>query len=134
MDHMAPWHDIDEMTKWNYPVGFMVIMENFEHGLMGALIDNNKNTEIPVLSEWQVTISENMESIEVMPAGSGFSMIKLIPIYLKTRDMTIVIPAESKEIAADKGRAIARFVLSAGMWGIEIWDPDRFLPAIENLL
>jgi hypothetical protein len=57
----------------------------------------------------------------------------LMPVFLPSGELFIVIPAVSENAAKEKAVNVARHIASAGAWGMEI-DHDGFLPSIEKLL
>ncbi|HUI30554.1 MAG TPA: hypothetical protein VLX91_10085 [Candidatus Acidoferrales bacterium] len=90
--------------------------------------------QVSVLMDWRVRISQNLEVIELRPLSLDPSRIRLMPVYLETGEMSIVVPAASKEAAEEKAKNIATQIASVGLWGTEIWDRDGFLASIESVL
>lgn len=87
-----------------------------------------------ILIDWQVRVSRDIEVIEIKPMRVDMSRTRLKPIFLENCDLSIIVPAESEAAAKERATKIARYIVSSGIWGLEIWDLHSFLASIEKLL
>ncbi len=87
-----------------------------------------------VLIDWQVRVTRDLDITRISPMTRDHTRVRLLPSYLETGQMSIVVPATSKEAAEEKAKNIAREVISSGLWGAEIWNSEGFLASIERFL
>ncbi len=86
----------------------------------------NTSSENPGLSDWQVTVSQELEIIGIKQMGMEMSRTRLRPVFLSSGDLLIIIPAVSEEAASQKAMKIARRIASAGVWGMDLLDLTDF--------
>lgn len=82
---------------------------------------DKKNKELK-LSDWQVTVSRDIEVVDLKQMSIDMSKTRMKPVFLSSGDLVIIIPAASKEAAKEKGLMIARRIASDGIWGMDLLD------------
>lgn len=73
-------------------------------------------------SDWRVVISRERQVLEVKQMNIDMPVTRLKPIYSVTGDLTIVILAESRKAAENRGFRIAGRIADAGLWGLDFLD------------
>lgn len=73
-------------------------------------------------SDWQVVVSRDNKVLEVKQMSIDMPNTRLKPIYSMTGDLTIVILAESRKAAENRGQKIATRIADAGLWGLDFLD------------
>lgn len=73
-------------------------------------------------SDWQVVVSRENRVLEVKQMSIDMPNTRLKPIYSTTGDLTIVILAESRKAAENRGQKIATRIADAGLWGLDFLD------------
>lgn len=73
-------------------------------------------------SDWQVIVSRDNEVVDVKQMSIDMPNTRLKPIYSTSGDLTIVILAESRKAAENRGKQIAAKICDAGLWGLDFLD------------
>lgn len=73
-------------------------------------------------SDWQVIVSREKEVLDVRQMGIDMPNTRLKPIYSAAGDLTIVVLAESRKAAENRGHRIASRIADAGLWGLDFLD------------
>ena len=98
-------------------------------------MENTGNRQqVTVLTDWHVKVSQDLAITGILPMKFDPARTRLLPSYLETGEMSIIVPAVSHEAAEEKAKSIAREIASVGLWGTDIWDTASFLASIERLL
>ena len=85
-------------------------------------VDGNESFVGSCFSDWQVIVSREKQVIEVRQMSIDMPNTRLKPIYSAAGDLTIVILAESKKAAENRGQRIAGRIAEAGLWGLDFLD------------
>lgn len=73
-------------------------------------------------SDWQVVISREKQVLEVKQMSIDMPNTRLKPVYSSTGDLTLVVLAESRKAAENRGHRIASRIADAGLWGLDFLD------------
>ncbi len=86
------------------------------------LLDGNDPIVGSTFSDWRIVITRENQVLEVKQMSIDMPNTRLKPIYSATGDLTIVILAESKKAAENRGHRIASRIADAGLWGLDFLD------------
>ncbi len=85
-------------------------------------MENDSNKESIKVSDWQVTVSQGLEVVDIKQMTIDMSKTRMKPVFLSSGDLVIIIPATSEETAQEKALKIARRIASDEIWGIDLLD------------
>ena len=84
--------------------------------------DGDESTAGSRFSDWQIVVSREKQVLEVKQMRVDMPNTRLKPIYSATGDLTIVVLAESRKAAENRGHRIASRIAEAGLWGLDFLD------------
>lgn len=73
-------------------------------------------------SDWQVTVSRDNQILGVRQMDIDMPNSRFKPVYSDDGELTIVILAESKRAAENRGKRISSRIAEAGLWGLDLLD------------
>lgn len=73
-------------------------------------------------SDWRITVSRDRQVLDVKQMTTDMPDTRLRPIFSDAGELTIVILAESKRAAENRGIRIASRIADAGLWGLDFLD------------
>lgn len=96
-------------------------MKNFSSPFWRSL-DSSDALVGSSFSDWQVVISREKVVLQVNQMTIDMPNTRLKPIYSAKGDLTIVVLAESRKAAENRGHRIASRIADAGLWGLDFLD------------
>jgi len=88
-------------------------------------MENDKN-ESTKSNDWQVTISQSLEVVEIKQMTIDMAKTRLKPVFLASGNLVIIIPAVSDREAKERALKIARQIASDKIWGMDLLDFTDF--------
>lgn len=85
-------------------------------------LDGNDAAIGSSFSDWQVIVSREKQVVEVKQMSIDMPNTRLKPIYSANGELTIVVLAESRRAAENRGQRIAAKIADAGLWGLDLLD------------
>ena len=85
-------------------------------------MENDQKNENPKAIDWQITVSQSLDIMNVKKMTIDMSKTRLKPVFLSSGDLVIIIPAVTEQAAREKSLSVARRIASDGTWGIDLLD------------
>ena len=89
-------------------------------------MEKDAKGEAKEISDWEVTVSKELEVTGTRQMGMDMSKTRLRPVFLSSGELLIIIPAASEKEAGEKARKIAKQIAAAEIWGMDLLDLSNF--------
>jgi hypothetical protein len=85
-----------------------------------------RGTEGGVITDWLVVVSNSISIVEIKEIAISMRHTRMKPVFSSKGELMIIIPAQSADEASRKALELARRIVAAGQWGLDLLDLTDF--------